>query len=323
MIELSIILVNYNTTDEIIKCIKSIIESDIKFSYEIIVVDNNSKNQAEILNRLNKHFSEIKIIASQKNLGFTGANNLGIKNARGQTLLFLNPDIIVQKDAIMELYKFLSTHRDSGLIGPLTIDESGSVDYYCGRSAPNLLTEFFHHSGLSKIFFKSKFFGQYLMTYWDHKTTRKVAAIQGSGMMMRKRDIIEIGMLDESFFLYGEDIDWCYRFLRAGKNNYLCAEAVVIHKRHASVRGNEALAYIIGCASMQKFFDKHYGCLTGIIYRLEMFCIYLTKFVISLCCKPKKSKLFSLHILWAIGMLKYLRDDKGYPFFKFAFSKFI
>ncbi|MEO0184266.1 MAG: glycosyltransferase family 2 protein, partial [candidate division WOR-3 bacterium] len=223
MKELSIILVNYNTTEDMVECINSILRSEIKISYEIIVVDNDSNKQAEVVSRLRNTFEDLKIVAKGRNLGFACANNIGIKYAVGKMLLFLNPDVIVDKYAIMQLYEFMQRHPEAGLVGPLTIDSSGKLDYYCGFSFPTLISEILHHSGLSKIFPKSRFFGQGLMTYWDHKTTKEVEAIQGSAMMVRMDDILKIGNMDENFFLFCEDTDWCYRYRKSGKKNYLCA----------------------------------------------------------------------------------------------------
>ncbi len=316
MVELSIILVNFNTISDTINCLRSILSSNINIEYEVIVVDNNSINRSEVFTKVKKTFSATRIIFNNKNVGFAAANNQGIKCASGNVILLLNPDIVVHRDAIMNMYSFLIKHENIGLVGPLTIDRDGNVDYYCGRSFPNLFTEFLHHSGLSKWFPHNRFFGQYLMTYWDHKSTKQVDAIQGSGMMVKKEDIEIIGLLDEDFFLYGEDIDWCYRFRKASRINYLCADAVVIHGRHVSTKGKEHLAYIIGCTSMHKFFAKHHGFFTGILYRIEMFHIFAAKFLAGLLIRQKKLKIFGLHILWSLGMLKYVCDSNGNPSLK-------
>lgn len=322
MNELSIILVNYNTTEDMIECIKSILRSEIKMSYEIIVVDNDSKNQETVVSQIKSAFPGIKLIANKKNVGFAAANNIGIKYAQGKVLLFLNPDIIVDKKAIVRLYNFLKNHPEAGLVGPLTIDSNGKVDYYCGRAFPNLINEILHHSGLSKSFPKNRFLGQGLMTYWDHKTTKEVEAIQGSAMMARMDDILKIGGMDESFFLFCEDTDWCYRFRKIGKKNYLCADALVVHKRHASARGKENLIYTIGITSIYKFILKHYGRLSAIIYRIIIFCIYLVKLIFCIFSSSQKCKLFVLFVLWSLGMSKFVRNSRGHPILKVAGCRF-
>ncbi|MGB9721756.1 MAG: glycosyltransferase family 2 protein [bacterium] len=318
MKELSIILVNYNTTDDIINCINSIISSDIKIDYEIIVIDNDSENQKTEIWRIQNTFPQIKIIAAERNMGFAGANNVGIKFAQGKNLLFLNPDTLVQRNTIMNLYRFLTKNKNAGMIGPFTIDQNAQIDYYSARVFPNLFTEFAQHSGLSKIFIRTRPCGCYFMSRGQNLTTCEVDAIQGSAMLVRKSDIEEVGPMDERFFLFCEDTDWCYRFRRRGKKIYLCTDAIIIHIRHASARGRENLTYIIGVTSMYKFFTKYYGQMYGIIYRIEMLWIYQFKSIICLFFKKKKFKIFISHVLWAIGMLIYVRDRRGHPKLKTA-----
>lgn len=319
MVDLTIIIVNYNSTPDLINCLYSIYNSKFKLSFEIIVVDNYSRDRLTLRKEISARFPSVKIVLNEKNIGFAAANNIGLLMAQGKFCLLLNPDTIIMNDAIMKLVEFIQGNDETGMVGPLIFDAAENIQFYCGRSFPSILTECFHHSGIERLFPKSRLFGHYLMTYWDHKTTRMVDLIEGSCMLVRKEALEKVGYMDERFFLFGDDVEWCYRFKQKGLKIYLVAEAKIIHKRGGSSAGKSDLSYILGFEGMNNFFKIYYGNLYSLMYRVSMFVLFMGKTILGWFSHRRNLLLYIKVVLWSIGILKTDRDSFGNCFLKFAF----
>ena len=211
---LSIIIVNYNVKEFLQNFIHSIYKAAQNISYEIIIVDNASDDGS--VEFIKEKFPDVKLIANQKNLGFSKANNIGLAQSKGEYLLLLNPDTIVREDTFEKMISFSKNNPDAGLAGCKILNPDGTFQLACRRSFPGPWTSFCKVTGLSNLFPNSKLFARYNLTYLDENKTYEVDAISGSFMMFPRKIYEKIGGLDEQFFMYGEDLDFCYRIQKAG-----------------------------------------------------------------------------------------------------------
>jgi len=223
---LSIIILNYKTLGLVQNCLRAIYDLNLPYQYEIIVVDNDSRDGS--VEFLKEHFFNVKLIESANNLGFAGGNNLGIKKAQGKYILILNPDILILSDAIKVMYGFMEKHGQAGICGPKLINPDGSLQYSCARR-PDWRLPFYRRTFLSRTKKGQKWTDNYLMRYWDHNSSKVVDSLYFACVMIRKEAINEVGFLDERYFMYLEDLDWCLRFKLAGWEVWYIAEAQVIH----------------------------------------------------------------------------------------------
>jgi len=256
--DLSISIVNYNARDYLDRCIQSIKNTVKDHSYEIIVVDNASDDSSVQL--ISKKYPEITIIQNDANLGFIKANNIGLKRSKGKYVMSLNNDTVVLPGAVDKLIEFLDKNHDAGAVGPKLLNSDGSIQLQARRGFPSPLNSFFYFSGLSKLFPKNKAIGAYLLTYLDDKTVTEVDSLCGAAMMVRREVIGEVGLMDESYFMYGDDIDWCYRIKQAGWKVYYLPEAEVIH--YGGRGGSRRRSYrniVEFYRAMAIFYKKHYS----------------------------------------------------------------
>ena len=212
--DLSIIIVNYNVKEFLQNLIHSIYKAAQKITFEIIVIDNASNDGS--VEFIRDKFPDVKIFANDKNLGFSKANNIGLKAALGKYLLLINPDTLVSEDTFDKMIRFFNDNPDAGLAGCKILNPDGSLQLACRRSFPGPWTSFCKVTGLSTMFPKSRLFARYNLTYLNEDQTYEVDAISGSFMMFPREIYEKIGGLDEQFFMYGEDLDFCYRVQKAG-----------------------------------------------------------------------------------------------------------
>lgn len=267
--DLSIIIVSYNTAELLKNCIESVYKTYPKDKLEIFVVDNGSSDGSPAM--IKKSFRDVILIESKKNLGFSKANNLAIKRAVGQYILLLNPDTIVTKDSLNKCVQYMDKHGDVGILGCKVLLPDGRLDVACRRSFPTPSVSFYRMTGLSKLFPKNRLFGQYNLTYLDENETYEVDSIVGAFMLVRRKVIELVGMLDEDYFMYGEDIDWCYRIKQAGWKVTYYHEAVIYHYKGASGGKKDPRIIREFYRAMRLFYEKHYKSeytviTTGIIY---------------------------------------------------------
>ncbi len=260
--KISIIIVNYNTFDYTQQCIDSVLEA-LKFSNingEIIVIDNDSPDKSgEKLKKFYKDNSQVDIILNNDNEGFAKANNIGLEKAQGDYILLLNSDTVIQSDTLQKCLDYLDKHEDYDVLGCKVVLGDGKLDPACKRSFPTPLNSLFHTLKLDSIFKKSPTIGSYNLTYIDEDTTTEVDCITGAFILLR-RDVYEkVGGLDEEYFMYGEDIDWCYRIKEAGFRIIYHPVSEITHFKKASWDG-KANPKVLDAFydSMLIFYDKHY-----------------------------------------------------------------
>lgn len=274
--DLSIIIVNYCTYDLTKRVIESVINKDHPFSYEIYLVDNASNDGS--IAKLQKYFAKdaadglIKFIANTENKGFANANNKALKLVSSKYALLINSDTIVVNDCLEKCINLMKTHENLGALGCKLVLPDGSLDKACRRSFPTFSVSAYRTIGLSNIFPKSKRFARYNLTYLDENETYEVDCLAGAFMMVRSDVIRQVGLLDEDFFMYGEDIDWCYRIKAEGWKIVYYGDAEIIHNKGGSDNSKENPRLIYEFyKSMYLFYNKHYRdnypfILTGITY---------------------------------------------------------
>lgn len=254
--QLSIIIVNYNVKAFLQQALHSIYKSLSGISAEIIVVDNNSVDGS--LQMLENNFPDVHVIPNDTNVGFAKANNQALKLARGKYVWLLNPDTLVQEDTPSKLIEYMEDHPAVGLCGCKILNADGSLQLACRRKFPTPWVSFTKLSGLAKLFPKSKLFGQYNLTYLNPEVETPVDAVSGSCMFTRREAIDVVGLLDEDFFMYGEDLDWAFRFHKAGwEVRYTPITSIVHYKGESSkYAGWDALGNFY--RAMDIFARKHF-----------------------------------------------------------------
>jgi len=256
-LDLSIIIVNYNVKEFLQNLLTSLSKAVTNLSFEIIVVDNGSDDGSVEL--LRDKFPLVTLISNKENLGFSKANNLGLKIAGGKHILLLNPDTIVQEDTFEKLINFFKEHQDAGMLGCKILNPDGTLQLACRRSFPGPWTSFCKVSGLSALFPNSKIFARYNLTFMDEDQSYEVDAISGSFMMVRREVFEKIGGLDEQFFMYGEDLDWCYRVQKAGWKVYYVHETTIIHYKGESTKRSSLDETKVFYNAMHLFVKKHFA----------------------------------------------------------------
>jgi GT2 family glycosyltransferase len=254
-LDLSIIIVNYNVKEFLQNLLTSISKASTRLLVETIVVDNASDDDS--VEMLKQYFPSVKLIENSKNLGFSKANNLGLKEAKGKYILLLNPDTLVSENTLEVMINFLRQHPESGMAGCKILNPDGTLQLACRRSFPGLWTSFCKVSGLGTIFPQSRFFARYNLTYLSENKTYEVDAISGSFMMIRRELYEKIGGLDEQFFMYGEDLDWCYRTQKAGFKVYYVHSTQIIHYKGESTKRSSIDETRIFYGAMRLFVRKH------------------------------------------------------------------
>ena len=255
--KLSIIIVNYNVKHFLEQCLKSVEKAIEPLDAEIIVVDNNSVDGS--LKMINHKFPKVLVISNKTNTGFSVANNQGIRIAKGEHILLLNPDTVVQEDTLLKCVEFLDANENAGALGIKMFDGKGKFLPESKRGLPTPKVAFFKIFGLSYIFPKSKLFGQYHLGYLNRDENHVVEVLSGAFMMIKKKVIKEVGNLDETFFMYGEDIDLSYRITKGGYKNYYFAASNIIHYKGESTKKSSINYVFVFYKAMIIFAKKHFS----------------------------------------------------------------
>lgn len=233
MIDVSIIIVSYNTKDLLKSCVNSLYQTTPKkLKTEIIVIDNKSSDESTEMIR--NEFPRVILIANKENLGFSKANNLGIKKASGRYLLFLNPDTVVQKDTLSEMISFMDNHQNCGASTCKIEIPNGMLDDAAHRAFPTPWNAITHFSGLSKLFRTQKLFTGYSLGWMDPNSIHEIDSCAGAFMLVRHEAGEEVHWWDEDFFWYGEDIDFCYRLKEKGWKIYYVPTVSILHYKGVS-----------------------------------------------------------------------------------------
>jgi len=294
MIILSIILVNYNSRDALHPCLESLKNQEGKFSFEVIVIDNDS---SESIIELESSFQQFTFIYNEKNIGFAAANNIGIERALGKYILLLNPDTIVNENSFQPMIKYLEENKNVGIVGCKIFNADGDIERST-HSFPSLLKEFVHanefiknivgyESGLAE-FLKKIFKSKSLESYWDHNSLKEVDHVTGACMMVNREAIDIVGLLDEAFFLYNEEVEWSLRFKKAGYKSVFLPGSSIIHLFGHSTKQRvqkQKINHLLleRYRGMFYFFQKHYSstklfALRAIVlqgFTLRLLCNYI------------------------------------------------
>lgn len=253
--KLSVIIVNYNVKEYLKNLLYSLDKAAAGIKYEVIVVDNASDDGSVEL--LKEKFPSVKLIVNEKNLGFGKANNIGLALSKGEFILLINPDTIIQEDTLTKMFSFLESNDKAGLAGCKILNPDGTLQLACRRSFPGPWTSFCKVTGLSNLFPDSRFFARYNLTYLDENKSYEVDAISGSFMMMRREVYEKVGGFDEQFFMYGEDLDLCYRVQKAGFKNFYVHDTQIIHYKGESTRRSDLDETKVFYNAMHLFVKKH------------------------------------------------------------------
>lgn len=254
--KLSIVIVNYNVKHFLEQCLYSIRKATTNITAEVWVVDNNSVDGS--IEMLKERFPEVKLIENKKNVGFSAANNQAIRQANGEYILLLNPDTVVEEETFTKTVAFMDAHLDAGALGVKMLDGTGHFLPESKRALPTPEVAFYKIFGLSTLFPKSKRFGKYHLTYLSQDELNEVDVLSGAFMLMRKSALDKAGLLDETFFMYGEDIDMSYRIVKAGYKNYYYPETRIIHYKGESTRKGSVNYVIMFYNAMRIFAVKHF-----------------------------------------------------------------
>lgn len=258
---ISIIIVNWNTRELILKCLESIYEYPPTGEFEIWVVDNASTDGSA--DAIREHFPEIQLIASQENLGFAEGNNIALDKATGKYMLLLNPDAEVREGALDALIRFMEENPEAGAAGPLTLNSDLSLQVSC-YPFPTLFRELWRLFHLDQL----RPFGIYRMEQWETRQPRRVEVLQGACMILRKEAIEQIGVLDQDYFIYTEEVDLCYRLNKGKWHLYWVPEATVIHHAGKSTNQIAPQMFLQLYRSKILYFRKHHGLFGAWGYKL-------------------------------------------------------
>jgi GT2 family glycosyltransferase len=261
--DLAIVILNYNTREFLRGCLRSL-ENAQGVEFTTCVVDNQSRDGSAEMVRT--EFPRVNLIVSPRNGGFAYGNNLALRaivNHRDapRAVLLLNPDTVVPPDGLRGLLDFLDTHPDAGAVGPKLILSNGKLDLACRRAFPTPQVSFYRLVGLSKMFPHSRRFGQYNLTYLDENETAQVDSVVGACMLIRTEVLRQVGLLDEDFFMYGEDLDLALRIKRAGWQVFYYPRVEILHYKRESSRYSTR-AQIEFDRAMEVFYRKHYAATT-------------------------------------------------------------
>lgn len=238
------------------QCLKSVQTACKGIASEVFVVDNNSVDGS--IEMVHSLFPEVKLIANKENVGFSVANNQAMKQSKGEYILLLNPDTVVPEDCFEQVLKFADGKPDLGGCGVKMVDGQGKYLPESKRGLPTPEIAFYKMSGLNKLFPKSKKFGKYHMGYLDENENHQVDILAGAFMLMRKEALDDVGLLDETFFMYGEDIDLSYRITQSRWKNYYCSDTRIIHYKGESTKKLSVNYVRVFYKAMVIFAEKHY-----------------------------------------------------------------
>lgn len=254
--KLSIVIVSYNVKYFLEQCLRSVARASAGIECETLVVDNASTDGT--IDYIKDRFPEVSFIENKENVGFARANNQAINISKGEYVLLLNPDTIVAEHTFQEFIDFMDGHSDAGACGAYMLHTNGNFAMESRRGQPTPFVAFCKISGLSNLFPKSRIFGRYYMRYLNENEINRIEIISGAFMFVRREALEKAGLLDEKFFMYGEDIDLSYRILLAKYNNYFLPSRILHYKGESTNKSSYRYIYTFYQA-MQIFFNKHYS----------------------------------------------------------------
>ena len=257
MKKLSVIIVSYNVCYFLEQALLAVRKALAEVEGEVFVVDNNSNDHSAAM--VQRRFPEVKLIRNDTNLGFSKANNQAIALAEGQYILLLNPDTVVREDTFRTCLEFMDSHPEAGGLGVHMLDGQGNFLPESMRGLPTPAVAFYKITGLTALFPRSRVFGRYYLGYLDAGQVQEVDVLAGAFMWLRRESLQQTGLLDESFFMYGEDIDLSYRLQKAGYKNYYLPHTQIIHYKGESTRRGSINYVYLFYRAMSVFVKKHFA----------------------------------------------------------------
>lgn len=320
--DLSIIIVNWNSAEYLRKCIASILATTRDLEFEILVIDSASFDGCGEM--LNERFPQVRFIQSDKNLGFARANNTAFKAARGRDLLFLNPDTEIEGAAVGMLYQQLNLLPNAAVVGAKLLNTDGSLQTSCIQAFPSILNQVFDADALRGWHPRSRLWGMKPLFSADSKPT-DVDAVSGACLMISRSAFESVGMFSDDYFMYSEDVDLCFKVRRAGWAVYYVPRAVVLHHCGACSSQNrvDVFSGIMMLESRWRFFKKTRPLWYCWLYRMAMFTacvirISLVLFVWPLPYLGRRTfgvkivlKKWCARLRWTLGGEKWVRDFQG------------
>ncbi|VAW38232.1 Glycosyl transferase, family 2 [hydrothermal vent metagenome] len=261
--KLSIVIVSWNTKDLLEACLRSVYGYPLDQPFEVWVVDNHSKDDSVAMVRA--QFPQVELIASEDNLGFAGGNNQAIPHCQGEYILLLNPDTEVKPEALNALVAFMDSQPDAGAAGSRLLNADGSLQPSC-NPMPTLGREFWRMFYLDKLIP----LGVYDMEKWDVAEPREVDVLMGASMLLRKEVLNTVGLLDEGYFMYSEEVDLCFRLQKAGWRLFWVPQSQVVHYWGQSAKLVLAKMFLQLYRGKLRFFRQHYGRLTVFFYKIVL-----------------------------------------------------
>ena len=262
--DVSIIIVNWNTKGLLRDCLSSVYEHAGDVDYEIIVIDNASTDGSAGM--VKNDFQQVILIANTENRGFATANNQGMTVAKGRYVLLLNSDTVVLDNSIANTVSFADENPQAAVAGCRVLNPDRTLQRTCFMF-PSILNMLLSSTYLYKLFPKNRFFGREQMTWWDRSDIRHVDVVTGCFMLVRREAIEQVGVMDEQFFMYGEETDWCYRFWEKGWKVMFAPVGEIIHFGGQSAAQKPVAMIVQLRLSILKFIKKHYGWLSHLIAR--------------------------------------------------------
>lgn len=255
--KLTVVIVNYNVEHFLEQCLLSVRKASIGLSVEVFVVDNISIDGS--VQMVKDKFPEVNLIENKDNVGFSVANNQAMRIAKGEYVLLLNPDTVVEEDTFSKVCGFMDDHPDAGGLGVKMIDGKGIFLPESKRGLPTPKVAFYKIFGFSALFPKSKVFGRYHLGYLNKEKISEIDVLSGAFMLMRKKTLDKVGLLDEAFFMYGEDIDLSYRIILGGYKNYYYPKTKIIHYKGESTKKSSVNYVFVFYNAMIIFAKKHFS----------------------------------------------------------------
>ncbi len=306
-IDLSVIIVNYNVKFYLEQCLVSVLRASEGLRVEVIVIDNCSTDGS--VEYLRAHFPQVICIANKDNIGFSRANNRALQHARGEYILFLNPDTVVPEDCFIKCLDYMRTHPQCAALGPKLIDGTGTFLPESKRGFPSLSVAFFKITGLYKIFPKSAKINGYYMGNLPEDEVNPVDVLVGCFIMMPKFFLDEYGAFDPDYFMYGEDIDLSYRVVKAGYQNIYFPETTVIHYKGESTQKGSLNYVKMFYESMITFAEKHFSQSRTRFYTLFLrIAIVLKGAVTFLFSQLRGARLYLIDFLITLGSLFVMKS---------------
>jgi len=268
--KLSVIVVNWNAKTFLLKCVASALRQSLQNPdlLEIIVVDNASSDGSQ--RAVRDSFPEVTLIINDENYGFAKGNNIGIRASTGHYLFLINSDVVVAEGCFAKLIDYMDEHPEIGMLGPRIVGSDGKVQRSC-MGYPSLWNTLCRAFALDSLFPASRLFGSHLLTFWNHDDTRPVEVINGCFWVLRRSAMEEVGLLDERFFIYGEDMDWCKRFNDSGWKVVFYSEAEVLHYGGASSANAPIRFHVEMQRANYQYWMKHHSRLAATSFLLISF----------------------------------------------------